>query len=72
MTAPRLEHLHDVMSYEIGVAHQGGEPAIALRFLLRDGASFAVAIQADLATGIALQIMEHLKVAAEAPPPTRN
>lgn len=70
--AANPERLHDVQHYDIGIGEQGGNGAIALRFHLRDGSTFAAALPPELATGLLLQLQEKLRILADKPPPSAH
>ena len=66
------ERIHDIVNYDIGIGEQGGVGAIALRFHLRDGSTFSVALPPELATGLMLQLQEKLLALANKPPPSAH
>jgi hypothetical protein len=70
--AQSVERMNDVLSYDIGIGEQGGVGAIALRFHLRDGSTFAAALPPELATGLVLQLQEKLLILADKPPPSAH
>jgi hypothetical protein len=70
MTTPTPERFFDVQSYDIAIAHQGGEGAIGLRFHLRDRSTLNFALPPDIATGLMLELQKQLRVLADEPPPT--
>jgi hypothetical protein len=69
---PTTEILTTITNYDIGIAEQGGPPAIAIRFHLPNNSTLAVAMPPELAAGLMLQLHQYLLKLANKPAPTTN
>jgi hypothetical protein len=70
MTTP--EALFDAVGFNIGTGHQGGGGVVAVRFHLRDGQMLGFSLQPELATALALQMLQTLQVLADEPMPEKH